>query len=193
MRPCASKRRLPIGSCAMKPAASSAHFDSAISGKRLPSCTRLLGSCPDLRRAAPAAAGFVLVLLQRNAHTLGVGQGRAARTSYSTIWDHHRHANSIWIASSLRADMIFGKDRQEDPVGFQLLEQGQRKKSCRFHNLLPAPPIDLWTRTPFHRAIRRHHITTCPRRPSSPILQNLIFGTPRCTSPKSQPPPPLPH
>jgi hypothetical protein len=54
--------------------------------------------------------GFVLVLLQRNAHTLGVGQGRAARTSYSTIWDHHRHANSIWIASSLRADMIFGKD-----------------------------------------------------------------------------------
>src|SRR5256886_8600020 len=33
---------------------------------------------------------------------------------------------------------------------------------------------------PFPRAIerlRRHHIATCPRRSSSPILQNLIFGT----------------
>ncbi len=29
---------------------------------------------------------------------------------------------------------------------------------------------------------RRHHITACPRRPSSPILQNLIFGTHRDTS-----------
>ena len=41
-------------------------------------------------------------------------------------------------------------------------------------------PIDLWPRTPVpsrHSAPRRHHITTCPRRTSSPILQNLIFGT----------------
>jgi transposase InsO family protein len=32
---------------------------------------------------------------------------------------------------------------------------------------------------PFHRAIERvgHHVPACPRRPSSPILQNLIFGT----------------
>jgi Integrase core domain len=31
---------------------------------------------------------------------------------------------------------------------------------------------------PFHRAIERFGvITACPRRPSSPILQNLIFGT----------------
>src|SRR5258708_9029470 len=30
-----------------------------------------------------------------------------------------------------------------------------------------------------HSAPRRHHITTCPRWTSSPILQNLIFGTHR--------------
>ena len=30
---------------------------------------------------------------------------------------------------------------------------------------------------PLHRAIQRHHITTRPRRTSSPILKNLIFGT----------------
>jgi Integrase core domain len=31
---------------------------------------------------------------------------------------------------------------------------------------------------PFHRAIERFGvITACPRRPSSPILQNLVFGT----------------
>src|SRR5262249_22896222 len=32
---------------------------------------------------------------------------------------------------------------------------------------------------PFHRAIERFGVITspCPRRPSSPILQNLIFGT----------------
>src|SRR5207249_11859224 len=33
-----------------------------------------------------------------------------------------------------------------------------------------------------HSAPRRHHITTCPRRTSSPILQNLIFGTHRCST-----------
>jgi hypothetical protein len=28
-------------------------------------------------------------------------------------------------------------------------------------------------------ARRRHNLTACPRRPSSPLLQNLIFGTHR--------------
>src|SRR5207248_5440589 len=37
-------------------------------------------------------------------------------------------------------------------------------------------PIDLWTPSR-HSAPRRHHITVYPRRTSSPILQNLIFGT----------------
>jgi hypothetical protein len=28
-----------------------------------------------------------------------------------------------------------------------------------------------------HKRLRRHHITACPWRPSSPILPNLILGT----------------
>src|SRR5437764_1289551 len=35
----------------------------------------------------------------------------------------------------------------------------------------------LWAFPSRHSAPRRHHITTSPRRTSSPILQNLIFGT----------------
>ena len=45
-----------------------------------------------------------------DAHAFGAEQGRTARTSYSAIGDRHRHASSNWIASSLRADMIFGRD-----------------------------------------------------------------------------------
>jgi len=55
----------------------------------------------------------------------------------------------------------------------------------------PAPTSDLERALPYTRSeavvtladgskktfLRRHHITACPRRPSSPILQNLIFGT----------------
>src|SRR5260221_10535544 len=37
---------------------------------------------------------------------------RAATTSCSTIWDHHHHANFVRITSSLRADIIFGKDNR---------------------------------------------------------------------------------
>jgi hypothetical protein len=44
--------------------------------------------------------------------TMQTTQGRAATTRRPTIRDHCRHTNSIRIASSLRADMIFGKDRR---------------------------------------------------------------------------------
>jgi hypothetical protein len=37
-------------------------------------------------------------------------QRRSARTTHRAIWDHHRHTNLVRIASSLRADVIFGKD-----------------------------------------------------------------------------------
>jgi hypothetical protein len=40
----------------------------------------------------------------------GVGEGHAATTSRPAIWHHHHHNNLVRIASSLRADMIFGKD-----------------------------------------------------------------------------------
>jgi hypothetical protein len=35
----------------------------------------------------------------------------AVATVRPTIWDHRHHTNLVRIASSLRADMIFGKDR----------------------------------------------------------------------------------
>src|SRR5262249_23853646 len=73
---------------------------------------RLLGSCPNLRRTAFATGlEFVFALLQRDAHTLGVGQGRTATTSRPTIRDHRYHASLVWIASQIRPDMIFGKDK----------------------------------------------------------------------------------
>src|SRR6266446_11009492 len=41
---------------------------------------------------------------------LGLVQGRPAPTIRPTIWNHYGHTNLVRIASSLRADMIFGKD-----------------------------------------------------------------------------------
>jgi len=41
---------------------------------------------------------------------LGLGQGRAIRSSHSTIRDHRRHTDPVRIASSVCADMIFGRD-----------------------------------------------------------------------------------
>jgi hypothetical protein len=42
---------------------------------------------------------------------LGLEKRRAATTSHPTIWDYHRHTDLVRVASSLRPDMIFGKDR----------------------------------------------------------------------------------
>jgi len=55
--------------------------------------------------------GFVFVILQSDAHALGLAEGCAATASCPRIRNHHCHTNSVRIASSLRADMIFGKDR----------------------------------------------------------------------------------
>src|SRR6266478_3682292 len=82
----------------------------------------MLGSCSDLRRAASTAdPGFVFVILQSDAHALGLAEGCAATTIRPTIWDHYGHTNLIRIASSLRADMIFGKD----------MPRHQPRRSCR--------------------------------------------------------------
>jgi hypothetical protein len=51
----ASRARLWIGSCAMKPTASSARFDSAISGKRSPSCSGS-ASLPRPKAITPTSA-----------------------------------------------------------------------------------------------------------------------------------------
>jgi len=49
-------------------------------------------------------------IVQRDAHALGVGQGRVATTSRPTIRHHRHRTNLVRFASSIRPDMIFGKD-----------------------------------------------------------------------------------
>ena len=41
---------------------------------------------------------------------LGLEKDAPATTSHPTIWDYHRHTDLVRVASSLRPDMIFGKD-----------------------------------------------------------------------------------
>jgi hypothetical protein len=41
---------------------------------------------------------------------LGLGKD-AATTIRPTVWDYYRDTNLVWIASSLRADVIFGNDK----------------------------------------------------------------------------------
>src|SRR5207245_2561892 len=73
---------------------------------------RVPGSCSDLRRAASVAdPGFIFVVLQSLAHALGIEQECAVTASCPRIRNHYCHSNFVRIASSLRADMIFGKDR----------------------------------------------------------------------------------
>ena len=62
-------------------------------------------------RASAVDPGFVFVILQPDAHALGIGQGCAATASCPRIRNHYCHSNSVRIASPLRADMIFRKDR----------------------------------------------------------------------------------
>ena len=55
-------------------------------------------------------------LLQPDAHAPGTEEGRAATTNCSTNRHHRCHACSRRIASSLRADMIFGRDSDRRAV-----------------------------------------------------------------------------
>src|SRR5215471_3764296 len=81
-----------------------------LSGDR-DAAARLPGSCADLPRTAFATGpDLVFALLQRDAHALGVGQGRTATTNRQTVRDHRRHTNLVRFASSIRTDVIFGKD-----------------------------------------------------------------------------------
>jgi hypothetical protein len=114
-----------------------------------------------------ADPGFVFVLLQRDTHTLGVGQRRAATTSCSKTRNHHRHANSVWIASSLRADLIFGNDR-----GRPIAECAFRR--CYLHRALRV-------------ASRRDFLDSCARRNGSLRARDrsgarvsVDNATPRC-------------
>src|SRR2546421_9424172 len=73
-------------------------------------------SCSDRRRAASAAnAGFILVLLQRVAHALGVGEGCTASASYPEVRSDHHHANSFRTATAMPASPTSTKSGASRP------------------------------------------------------------------------------
>ena len=71
-----------------------------------------------LRRGAPAASSFRLCgVLQSSAHPLGIRERCAFASSGPTIWRHCHHSHPGWTAPPIRPDMIFGKDRANNPLG----------------------------------------------------------------------------
>src|SRR5258705_789750 len=73
----------------------------------------LLSSLLTVGRESDGAKRRILLGIAGFRRASRVGQGRAATTIRPTIWEHYRHTNLVRIASSLRADMIFGKDRPQ--------------------------------------------------------------------------------
>ena len=60
-----------------------------------------------------------------------IGRGCAATTNSPTIRHHRDHSDPLRITSSLRADLIFGKDRS---AGFQLCDNTMRPRTDRSRN-----------------------------------------------------------
>ena len=72
----------------------------------------MVNSYPDLGRTAFAMSlELVFALLQWDADTFGVRQGRAATTIRPAIWHNRHHPDPLRFASSIRPDIIFNKDR----------------------------------------------------------------------------------
>ena len=72
---------------------------------------RVLGSNADLWRGALAPNScFVRGVLQSSAHASGITERCALASIGPTVWRHRRHSHFGGTASSIRADMIFGKD-----------------------------------------------------------------------------------
>ena len=79
--------------------------------------SRVPGPNADLRRGAPAANSFRLCgVLQSSAHAPGITERCAFASSRPTIWRHCRHSDLGRATSSIRPDMIFGKDTH--PIRF---------------------------------------------------------------------------
>jgi hypothetical protein len=73
---------------------------------------RMPGPTADLWRVAPAANScFVYGVLQSGAHALGITKRCALASSSPRVRCHCCHSDLGRTASSIRPDMIFGKDR----------------------------------------------------------------------------------
>jgi hypothetical protein len=71
-------------------------------------CTRR-AALQRLRTVRPTVADIWVQHLQRLLQT-GRSSSKYPRHQRSSDWDHYRCADSVWAASLLRADMIFGKE-----------------------------------------------------------------------------------
>src|SRR5271155_1116161 len=73
----------------------------------------LLGSCRGVRRAAPSPpTRIVPEILQRGSHALIAEQGCTGFACGPDRWLHHCQAAPRRIASSVRPDLISGRDRR---------------------------------------------------------------------------------
>ena len=82
--------------------------------------SRVLGSTGDFWRGAPTTDPFRLCdLLQSDSSAFGFTQRRAIETSRPTVWQHCRNSRSGRVTSSIRSDMIFGKDKLRKPARCQ--------------------------------------------------------------------------
>jgi hypothetical protein len=73
---------------------------------------RVPGPNRHFQRGTPTANSFRLCdVLQSSAHALGITERYAVASSRPTVWRHCSHSDLGRAASSIRPDMIFGKDR----------------------------------------------------------------------------------
>ena len=73
---------------------------------------RVPGPDADLWRVALAASScFVCSVLQSSAYALGITERCAVTSSRPTVWRHRSHSGPGRTPSSIRPDMIFGKDK----------------------------------------------------------------------------------
>ena len=87
--------------------------------------SRVPGPNGHLRRGAPTPGSFRLCsVLQSNAYALGITERCAVTSSCPTIWRHCSHSDLGRATSSIRPDMIFGKDRRPAGIVGALIMMG---------------------------------------------------------------------
>ena len=77
--------------------------------------SRVSGPNGHLRRGAPTPDSFRLCsVLQSSAYALGITERCAVTSSRPTVWRHCSHSDLGRATSSIRPDMIFGRDSIRD-------------------------------------------------------------------------------
>src|SRR5262245_41023195 len=113
---------------------------------------RVPGPNADLWRGAPAPNSCVVCGgLQSGPHTPGITERCAVASTGPTVLRHYRHSHFSGTASSIRADMIFGKDThlsagETVPIGWiavgnpaQVLPPGEHERIWHIQKLLDFP------------------------------------------------------